>query len=82
MGGVVFDEIPGQPADVVGSGDAALQFQAALDQLTGAGADHGASRLQRHRRQAFAGKDDVERADQVGGGIHQRTVEIEDNSAD
>ena len=60
---------------------AALQFEAALDQPAGAGADHVARGLQRHRRQALAVEHEVERVDQVGRRIHQRAVEIEYNSA-
>ena len=60
---------------------AAFQFEAALDQLAGAGADHVARRMQGHRRQAFAVEHEIERGDQVGRGVDQRAVEIEDNSA-
>ena len=56
-------------------------FEAAFDQLAGAGADHVARRLQRHRRQAFAVEHVVERGDQVGRGIDQRAVEIEYDNA-
>ena len=72
---------PGQPGDVVDAGDAALEFEAALDQLAGAGADHVARGLQRHRRQALAVEHVIERGDQVGRGIDQRAVEIEYDNA-
>ena len=39
------------------------------------------ARLQRHRRHALAGQDGVERGDQVGRGVDQCAVEIEDDSA-
>ena len=60
--------------------DAALGFQPALDQLAGAGADHVARRRERHRRQALARQHVIERVDQVGRGIDQRAVEIEDDN--
>ena len=81
MGGVIVDEILGQPVDVVDAHHAAFQLEPALDQLAGAGADHVARRLQRHRRQAFTVEHEIERGDQVGRGIDERAVEIEDNSA-
>ena len=67
--------------DVFEAGEAAFELQAALDQLAGAGANHVARRMQRHRRQAFAVEHEVERVDQVGRGIDQRAVKIEYNSA-
>ena len=81
MGRVIIDEIGGEPADVVDAGEAALQFQAALDQLAGAGADHIARGLERDRRQALPVEDIVERVDQVGRRIHERAVKIEHNNA-
>ena len=81
MGGVIVDEIAGQPVDVVDADRAAFQFQPALDQLAGAGADHVARRVQRHRRQAFAVEHEIQRGDQVGRGVDERAVEIENNSA-
>jgi len=36
MGGVVIDEVFGQPGDVGDAGGAALEFEAAFDQLAGA----------------------------------------------
>ena len=81
MGGVIVDEIAGQPVDVFDAHRAAFQLEPALDQLAGAGADHVARRLQRHGRQAFAAEHEIERGDQVGRGIDQRAVEIEDDDA-
>ena len=60
---------------------AAVHLEAALDQLAGAGADHVARRLQRDRGHALAVEHVIERGDQVGRGVDQRAVEIEDNSA-
>ena len=81
MGGIIIDEVGGEPADVFDAGDAAFQFQPALDQFAGAGADHVARRLQRHRRQAFAVEHVIQCVDQVGRGIDQRAVEIEHHNA-
>ena len=81
MGGVIVDEILGQAVDVFDAHRAAFELEAALDQLARAGADHVARRLQRHRRQALAVEHEIERGDQVGRGVDQRAVEIEDNGA-
>ena len=81
VGGVIVDEILRQAVDVADAHRAAFQLEPALDQLAGAGADHVARRFQRHRRQAFAVEHEIERGDQVGRGVDQRAVEIEDNSA-
>ena len=59
----------------------AVHLEAALDQLAGAGADHVARRMQRDRGHALAVEHVIERGDQVGRGIDQGAVEIEDNSA-
>ena len=59
----------------------AFDFEAALDQLAGAGADQVARRTQRQRRSAFAVEHEIERGDQVGGGVDQGAVEVEDNGA-
>ena len=40
VGGVIVDEIAGQAVDVADAHRPAFQFEAALDQLAGAGADH------------------------------------------
>ncbi len=81
MGRVIIDEIAGQAADVFDAGEAALQFQAAFDQLAGAGADHVARGMQGHRGQALAVENEVERVDQVGRRIDERAVKIEHNGA-
>ena len=52
---------------------------AALDHRAGAAADHVARRLIGHRRQAFAREHDVEGVDQIGRGIDQRAVEVEND---
>ena len=81
VGGVIVDEIAEQAVDVADAHRTAFQFQAALDQLAGAGADHVARGFQGDGRQAFAVEHVIERGDQVGRGVDQRAVEIEDNSA-
>ena len=81
VGGVIVDEIPGQAVDVADTHRAAFEFEAALDQFAGAGADHVARRMQRYRRQAFTVEHVIECGDQVGRGVDQGAVEIEDNGA-
>ena len=81
MGGVIVDEILCQPVDVLHTDRPAFQLQPALDQLAGAGADHVARRFQGDGRQAFTVEREIERGDQVGRGVDQGAVEIEDNSA-
>ena len=49
--------------------------------MPSAAAHHVAGRLVGDRRQTFAGKDGVERGDQIGRGVDQRPVEIEDTAA-
>ena len=79
MVGVVGDEIFCHAIDIADGRRAAFDLEAALDQLAGAGADQVARRMQRHCRQSFAIEYEVERVDQIGRGVDQRAVEIEDN---
>jgi phosphoglycolate phosphatase-like HAD superfamily hydrolase len=58
-----------------------FHLEAALDQLAGAGADHVARRMQGHRRHAFTVEHEIERGNQVGRGVDEGAVEVEDNSA-
>jgi hypothetical protein len=44
-------------------------------------ADHSPRVIVGNRRQAFAGEDEIERRNQIGRGIDQRAVEIEDDGA-
>ena len=81
MGGIVIDEIVGQPGDVFDAGGASLQLQATFDQLSGACADHIARRIQGDGRQTLAVEHEIERVDQVGRRIDERAVKIEDDSA-
>jgi hypothetical protein len=55
--------------------------QGALDHAAGATTDHPACVIVTYRRQAFAGQDQIEGRNQVGRGIDQRAVEIEDDGA-
>src|ERR1700694_233429 len=81
MSGIVIDKIAGEPGDVFEADGAALQLQAAFDQPARARADHVARGMQRHRRQALAVENMIERVDQVGRRIHKRAVQIEYNGA-
>ena len=81
VGGVIVNEIAHEAVDVFHAHRLAFQLEPALDQLAGAGADHVARRFQRHRRQAFPVEHVIERGDQVGRGVDEGAVEVEDNSA-
>ena len=58
---------------------AAFGRKPALDHQAGAAADHVARRVVGNRRQALAGEDDVQGLDQVGRGVDQRAVEVEND---
>ena len=58
---------------------AALGHQRPLDHAPRAAADELAGGLVRHRRQALAAQDQVERLDEVGRGVDQRAVKVEDD---
>ena len=81
MLGIVGDEVVGEPGDVGDACGAALQFQAALDQLACARADHVARGMQRDGRQALAVEDEIKRVDQVGRRIDERAIKIEYDGA-
>ena len=81
MGRIMVDEIGGQAGDLSGIGRAPLGLEAALDQPLGSSADHGPCGGGRNGGQALAFQHKVERIDQVGRGIYQRAIEIEDNGA-
>ena len=81
MCGIVVDEVAGESGDIFDAGGATLQFQAALDQLAGARANHIARRGERDRGKTFAIENKIQRVDQIGRGVHERTVEIEHNDA-
>ena len=77
--GIVGDEVPDQSVELAGGKLAALGCQSALDNRARAAADHVACGIVAERRQAFAAEDDVEGGDQIGRGIDQRPVEIEND---
>src|SRR4051812_46915714 len=81
MVGVIVDEVPGQLVEFADADVAAVDFEPALEQLAGAGADHVARLVQGHRRQALAVEHEIERRDQVGRGVDEGAVEIEDEGA-
>ena len=56
------------------------RLQRALQQRLDAGADHRARLVVRHRRDAWLRQNDVERVDEIGRGVDQRAVEIEDQN--
>ena len=76
---VMGDEVLKHPLDFQGGHCAALRRQTALDHHPSAAADHVAGGLIGDRRQAFAGKDGVEGGDQIGRGVDQGAVEVEDD---
>jgi hypothetical protein len=57
----------------------ALSDQSTLDHAPRTTADHSPRIVIGNRRQAFAGEDEIERRNQIGRGIDQRAVEIEDD---
>src|SRR5262249_42211260 len=77
--GIVIDEIRHHAVDLRNRHDGATGFEPALDQLAGAGADHVARGFEWERRQALAVEHEIERVDEVGRGIDERAVEIEDD---
>jgi hypothetical protein len=79
MGGVIVDEIGGEAVEIGDADRASFDFKPALDQFSGAGADHVACRRKRYRRQAFALEHIIEGADQVGGRVDEGAVEVEDD---
>src|SRR5439155_9087422 len=81
VGGVIVDEIAQEAVDVLDAHREAFQLEPALDQLAGAGADHVARRFQRDGRYAFTVEHEIERGDQVGRGVDEGAVKVEDNGA-
>ena len=75
------DEVVGQAVELGQADVAAIQFQPAFEQLPRAGADHVAGGVQRHRWHAFPREDEIKRVDQVGCGIDQGAIEVEDDDA-
>src|SRR5262245_46712071 len=77
MLGIVRDEILDQMIDLLGRQGAAIGLEAALDQRPRPAADHVARGLVGDRRQAFASEHGVECSNEIGRGIDQRSVEVE-----
>ncbi len=71
------DEIRHHPLELLLRRAAALIGEAKFDQAFRARADHGARTRERHRRDTLAFQHGIETADQIGGGVDQRSVEIE-----
>jgi len=59
----------------------ALGDESPVDHAARATADHSRHSIVGNRRQAFPGEDEIERRNQIGRGIDQRAVEIEDDGA-
>ena len=68
-----------QPVDLGFGGRAPFVDQRPLDHAARAAADQPAGRLERHGGEPLPREDHIERVDEVGRGIDQRAVEIEDD---
>src|SRR6185312_11728894 len=77
VGGVVVDEGGKHPVDFRLGRVAAFRRHGTLDHAAGAAANHRPRGLEGGGGQAFTRQNDVERIDQVGGGVDERAVEIE-----
>src|SRR5580704_6590831 len=77
MGGVMVDEGAEHPIELGLRAVAALRFKRLFDHAAGATADHHPGILIGEGRQALTAEDEVERCDQVGGGIDEGAVEVE-----
>ena len=75
------DENPKHAIELGGRHVSALGDESTLDHATRTAADHSPRSIVANRRQAFCGEDEIERRDQIGRGINQRAVEIEDDGA-
>ena len=73
------DEIGEHPVDLAGGDGRPSSVEPAFDHAAGAAADHGARLVVGDRRQPLAREHDVEGVDQVGRGVDQRAVEVEDD---
>ena len=74
---VMIDKIIGQPVEIARTDVAPVYLQSAFEQLAGAGADHVACGFHRHRGQALAVENEIERVDEVGRRVDQRAIQIE-----
>ena len=75
------DEDPKHSIELGGWHVSALGDESPLDHATRTAADHSPRSIVGNRRQAFPGEDEIERRKQIGRGIDQRAVEIEDDGA-
>jgi hypothetical protein len=76
-GEVEVDEALHERGQLLGRGHCAFGLEAVLDEVAGAAADEAAGAGYGQGRQAALAQYDVKRADQVGGGVHQRAIEVE-----
>jgi hypothetical protein len=81
MRAVMVDEDPKHAIKLGARHVSALGDQGAFDHSARAAANHSPRIVVGNRRQAFAGEDDIERRNQIGRGIDQCAVEIEDDGA-
>ncbi len=79
MFGIITDEVLKQPLDFGRHDLASFRLDAALDHGARAAADQIACGFIGHRWQAFAGEYDIERIDEVGCGIDECAIEVEDD---
>ena len=81
MRAVMVDEDPKHAIELGARHVSALGDESPLDHATRTAADHSPRSIVANRRQAFCGEDEIERRNQIGRGIDQRAVEIEDDGA-
>ena len=80
MVGVMRDELPAQPLQIGrGAAVTSVRRQPPLQHVPGAAPHHVAGRRERDRRQALLPQDGVEGGDEIGRGIDQRPVQIEND---
>ena len=81
MRAVMVDEDPKHAIELGARHVSALGDESPLDHAARATTDHSPRSIGANRRQAFCGEDEIERRNQIGRGINQRAVEIEDDGA-
>ena len=79
MRGIMFDERGEHPIEFRLRAGAAFRCQRPFDHAPGAASDQPPGGVVGNRRQAFARENEVERRDEIGRGIDQCTVEIEND---
>src|ERR1700751_5046312 len=75
----MIDEGAKHPIDLRLGRRVAFGLQCAFDHAQYTASDHPTPVVVSYRRQAFARQDKIERRDEIGSGIDQRAVEIENN---